>query len=195
MRTVISVLLAISLSACGRQHDDIVSFAQQPEHGLRKDVTIGKMTYTVQYKPQAYILKMERLDENRKQEYDERMKQLEGTAWFNISFSIKDYSQSPLRYEVSGLEEYTNRQDYFLNAAARDIYLLYGKDTLYVNSYWFENNQNLTAHETMIVGFSLPGNAKKPEKDMQLSYYDRVFKNGIIKVIIKKDDVAAASES
>lgn len=195
MRTVISVLLLLGLYSCGgRGSEDIVSYVRNPENGLHREVTVGVMHYSFQYKPAEYILKMERLD-SAGPERTARKQQLEGMAWFNISFSIKDYGQSPLRYEASSLEEYTSRQDYFLNLAPKDIYMLYGTDTLRVSSYWFENNQNLTAHETMVVGFKLPGAAAQPARDMQLSYYDRVFKNGIIKIIIKQEDVARAAKS
>lgn len=195
MRTVTSLILILGLlCSCNTAKKDVVTYAQNTENGLRKDIALGNMVYTFQYKPQDYILKMEHLD-SRTEEYKERVKQLQGMAWFNISFTVKGFEQSPLRYQVSGLEEYNSRQDYFLNTAPKDIYMLYGKDTLYVNSYWFENNQNLAAHETMIVGFKLPDTDTKPEKDMQVSYYDRIFKNGIIKIIIKEEDVATAPAS
>lgn len=198
MRTAIRLSMVLGLGllcGCNEAQKDVVAYAQHTENGLRKDVVLGNVVYTFQYKPQAYMLKMEHLDISRTEEYGERVKQLQGMAWFNISFTIKGFEQSPLRYQVSGLEEYNTRQDYFLNTASKDIYMLYGKDTLYVNSYWFENNQNLAAHETMIVGFKLPGTDTKPERDMQVSYYDRIFKNGIIKIIIKEEDVATAPAS
>lgn len=186
MKKVINLLLlAVLLTSCN-QDKDPVQYAEDASNGLKKEVTVGDVQYTVQYKPAAYVARMEHLDAKAEQA---RIKQLQGTAWFNISFSVKGFNQSPLRYQVNGLEEYTARQDYYLNRASGDMYLLYGKDTLYVSSYWFENNQNLATHETMVVGFKLPAGTAKPEEDMRLSFYDRVFQNGIIKTIIKKEDL------
>ena len=186
MKKVISLLaLAMSLVGCKAESDPI-KYAEQEDNGLRKTVGVGDVIYTVQYKPATYITEMEHLD---KKAAEERMKQLQGTAWFNISFSIKGYNQSPLRYQASGLEEYNARQDYYLNKAPKDMYLLYGKDTLYVSSYWFENSQNLSTHETMVVGFTLPEKVVQPEEDLRFSFYDRVYQNGIIKTTIKKDDL------
>jgi hypothetical protein len=186
MKKVISLLaMAISVVSCNREKDPI-KYAEHEGNGLRKTVSVGDVVYTVQYKPTAYIIEMEHLD---KKTTEQRIKQLQGTAWFNISFSIKGYNQSPLRYQVSGLEEYNVRQDYYLNKAPKDMYLLYGKDTLYVSSYWFENNQNLSTHETMVVGFRLPEKVVRPEEDLRFSFYDRVYQNGIIKTTIKKDDL------
>jgi hypothetical protein len=194
MKKVINALcLAIAVygSSCsGKQ--DVIRYTEDPDNGLNKVVTVGAISYGMQYKPAAYILKMEQLDPARKEEYEHRKQQLEGMAWFNISIRVKDFEQSPLRYQVSGLEEYNARQNYYLNEAPKDIYMLYGKDTLHVTGYWFENNQNLAAHETLIVGFQLPGKTVQPQEDMQLAFYDRVFRNGIIKTIFKKEDILDA---
>lgn len=188
MKEAISILLLALLLAGCRGEKDPVKYAENKENGLRKTITVGTVNYTVQYKAPAYIARKEHLDRMAEMA---REKQLQGMAWFNISFRIPDYNQSPLRYNITGLEEYTGRQNYYLNEAPKDMYLLYGSDTLYVNSYWFENSQNLLPYETMIVGFKLPGNDLKPERDLKFSFYDRVFQNGIIKAVIKKEDLEA----
>jgi len=172
-------------AGCSREHDP-VSYAENNDNGLRKQVSVGSMLYDIQYKPAEYVARMEHLAPAGERQ---RARELEGMAWFNISFRVRDYNQSPLRYQVSGLEEYTARQDYYLNQAPKDIYLLYGKDTLYVSSYWFENNQNLALHETMVLGFRLPDGHRRPQQDLRLSFYDRVYRNGIIKAVIRKEDL------
>lgn len=186
MKKVNSLMLsALIWIGCGYKNDP-VKYAEDADNGLKKEITVGKIHYKIQYKPADYIIATENPDSAQRQK---RMEQLKGMVWFNISFSVNGYNESPLRYQVADLNEYTQRQDYYLNRAPADIYLLYGRDTLYVNSYWFENNQNLTPYETMIVGFRLPEGISGPEQDLKLSYYDRVFKNGIIKTVIKKEDL------
>ncbi len=186
MKQAINLLiLALLLAGCSREHDP-VAYAENDRNGLKKTITVGDVNYTILYKTPAYIARKEHLDKTAEAA---REKQLQGMAWFNIAFSISGYNQSPLRYQVSGQEEYAARQNYYLNEAPNDIYLLYGSDTLYVSSYWFENSQNLLPFETIIVGFKLPGNVQQPEQDLKLSFYDRVFKNGIIKAVIKKEDL------
>ncbi len=186
-KAIKGLLAALLLTGAGcAVEKDPVKYSENEQNGLRKTVAAGPLIYTIQYKPPAYITRMEQLD---KAAGAERKKQLEGMAWFNVSFRVKDYGQSPRRYNIKGMEEYVQRQDYYLNAAPADMYLLYGKDTLYVNSYWFENNQNLAAHETIIVGFKLPGALSRPDQDLKFSFYDRVYKNGIIKTVIRKEDL------
>lgn len=191
MKQVIKfMILGIFLTGCNMEKDP-VKYSEAEDNGLRKKVIVDKTVYTIQYKSPNYIIKKEHLDPARQAD---RIKQLEGMIWLNISLSIDGFNQSPLRYQVSGLEEYTARQDYYLNKAPKDMYMLYGKDTLYVNSYWFENNQNLLPYETIVVGFRLPANISKPEQDLSFSFYDRVFHNGIIKSVFRKEDIQSVPE-
>jgi len=188
MKKVIKLILCTGLLvACkpARPKDPVV-FAQQESNGMRKEVRVGNMHFSIQYKPAAYILAQEHPDAA---ELKRRSEQLKGMAWFNITFDIPGFGESPLRYQVGGLDDYTARQDYFLNRAAGDISLCYGRDTLAPETYWFENNQNLTPHETMVVGFRLPASDSVPGQDMLLSYYDRTFRSGIIKALIRKEDL------
>ena len=116
-----------------------------------------------------------------KAQMTKRMEELKGTAWFNISFKRADNGTSPMRYNISSIEEYNQRLNYLLNEAKNDLKLVYDTTILTPVSYVFENNYNLTPQETIIVGFYLPHGEERPNKKMQLSYDDRVFKNGIIK--------------
>ena len=187
MRKVINTILALSVCcACNRPARNTVDYAREEDNGLRKEINLGAMHYSIQYKPAAYILEQEHASP---EAAAQRAAQLKGMVWFNITFSVNGFGQSPLRYQAAGLEEYAARQDYFLNRAAGDIGLQYGPDTLQMESYWFENNQNLTPHETMIVGFRLPAGDSIPRQDLKLSYYDRIFHNGIIKATIRKEDL------
>jgi hypothetical protein len=96
-----------------------------------------------------------------------------------------------LRYGLAEGADYAARLQYFVNDAPADIWLLYGTDTLHVAAYGFDNNYNLTPHETMVVGFVLPTGEDEPSRDMQLTYYDRVFGNGLIKATIRKEKLKA----
>jgi len=166
-----------------------IQYVQDEQNGLKKTVTIGIWQYSFQYKPADYIMLMEHKPSNANFDFEKRRKNLNRTAWFNISFKLENGTVSPLRYNLTSKEEYDQRLNYFLNGAVHDISLLYNHtDTLHPIGYLFENNYNLTPQETMVVGFDLPGEAGTV-RDMQLSYSDRIFRNGIIKVSYKKEDL------
>jgi len=178
------LMFGVIICFCSCKHSmntgKYLGYIHDDKNGLLKAVKLGDWEFDMQYKPYDYILFSESkggvgLDKAK------RSKELQGTAWFNISFKRIQMDKSPMRYNISSQDEYNQRLNYYLNGAPHDIELVYGTDTLKPMSYLFETNYNLTPQETMVVGFELPATSTKPEKDMQLVYYDRVFGNGIIK--------------
>ncbi len=186
-------VLLLSITACKRHLNgpNYIKYITDEKNGLNKMVQIGDWEFEMLYKPSDYIMYMESKGD-KQYDWNTRSKNLTGTVWFNISFKRKSADVSPLKYNVSSLEEYNMRLNYFLNYAPKDIALLYGKDTIKPMSYLFETNYNLTPQETMVVGFDLPGRPEAPQKDMQLVYYDQVFKNGFIKATYSIESIDKA---
>jgi hypothetical protein len=179
----ISLLLAVLIFISCKQHMQAagyMNFVNNKENGLKKISAIDGWEFCMLYRPYDYIMLMENKGKMEKGKCDKRMSELQGTAWFNISIKRADNSITPMRYGVSSIEEYNERLHYYLNEAVKDIRLVYDKDTLWPMSYLFENNYNLSPQETMVVGFSLPKGEHFPQKNMRLSFVDRIFKNGII---------------
>lgn len=187
IRFFIVAISLLTLSGCRRSADRLsyAKFVRDEKNGLSRTLSIDGWQYIVQYRPAELIM----LQEGMSGQDSRRKDGLRGVASFTIKIKRADNSASPLRYNLATREEYDQRLDYFLNAAAKNIRLLYGNDTLYPAAYHFETNYNLTPEETMLVGFLLPAKDEAPKRDMQLSYNDELFKNGIIKVTIKKEDV------
>jgi len=179
----IAAVIALLAMGCNRHslnQTEYVRYVQNDKNHLKKAVKMQDMEFDIQYKPYEYIMLLESRN-NPAYDKAKRLKQLEGTVWFNISFKKTNTEMSALKEGAASLDEYDQRLNYFLNYAAKDIVLVYGGDTLKPASYLFENNYNIGPEETMVVGFIFPGKDQKPIKDMQISYYDRLFHNGIIK--------------
>lgn len=185
----IVIILLISNVSCRKTlaKGEYVQYVKDKNNGLNKMVKVGPWDYCFQYKPHDYVILLEELTSLEK---EKRGKELEGTAWFNISFHNRESTVSALRYELTSKDAYDKRLDYFLNHAIDDVKLIYGtSDTLLPIAYAFENNYNLTPQETIVVGFRLPIGEKAPTKDMQIVYDDRVYKSGIIKAKIAKESI------
>lgn len=182
-KLIIAAIILLSTTSCGKRQlnaADYMHYVQADKNHLKKAVKVQNMEFDIQYKPYDYIILLESHNDpafNR----EKRMKQLAGTAWFNISFHKTNTEMSALKDGAASLDDYDQRLNYFLNYAAKDIALVYGEDTLKPVSYLFENNFNVGPVETMVVGFVFPNKDSLPSKDMQISYYDRLFHNGIIK--------------
>lgn len=192
INTIVLVLVIGSFERCTRSVSgpEYVQFIQDTRNGLHKTVSVNGWDFMFQYKPVDYVVLSEMRETTAADYYSDRRKALHGTVWFNISFKRSDNSKSPLRYNLPDKETYEKRVDHFLNDAIHDVRLVYGgSDTLFPSAYIFENNYNLAPQETMVVGFKLPNGIESPSEQMQISYYDRIFKNGIIKATFSKQQI------
>lgn len=169
------------LAACNTNFSNTTEakkFMEDKDNGLRKEVRVDRIIYNYQYKPTDYIVATEASGSEEPAALEQRKKDLDQMWWFNVELSVADFNQSPLRYQLTSLEEYQQRQDYMLNYAPRDFVLIAGADTLHPASYWFENNQNLTPQETVVLAFEKP---KQIPEEVQLVFNDQLFRNGMIK--------------
>jgi len=187
-----SALLCIfTVSACSWHRggpESLIQYVENPVHGLQKAVAVGPCVFTFQYKPAAYIISMEHhLDGTSEKD---RLRALDSMVWFNVAVRVSGYNGSPLKYDAQSMAVYQARLNYYLNDARRDFYLTCGPDSLAASSYWFEDNQGLTPMATMVVGFRLR-HAATVQHDLTVAYYDRVFRSGIIKTMIKVKDINA----
>jgi len=184
MRIRTNILLLIGLlfvsASCGRK-SDAYSDTRNNAAPFRKVVLADSLEYTILYKPIVQLLEQEGLTDMSDSIASRRFSDLTGTAWFNIYIKQVNGSNSPLRYRLASYDEYQSRYNYFMSAAASDITLKYGDKILSPVSYTFETTYNLTPQEVMVIGFELPGADTFPVETMQLSYFDRIFGNGIIK--------------
>jgi len=193
MRVIISCLLSAAAfmfwTSCRRELKaaDYVRYITNTDNGCKKTMQAAGWEFCMQYRPYEYVMLNENRGNPKGYPFAARKAQLQGTAWFTISMKRTDNSPSPLRYQAASLDEYNERLNYYLNDAGKDIKLVYDSDTLWPMSYVFENNYNLSPQQTMIVGFRLPKNEDKPTRNMQLSFVDRVFKNGIVNATYPKD--------
>lgn len=174
------VIAGYLLTACNTNFSntaDAKKFIEDKDNGLRKEIRVDRIVYCYQYKPTDYMMANEAGDEDPAAQ-EQRKKDLDQMWWFNVELSVADFNQSPLRYQLTSMEEYQQRQDYMLNYAPRDFALIADADTLHPASYWFENNQNLTPHETVVLAFEKP---KQIPEEVQLVFNDQLFRNGMIK--------------
>jgi hypothetical protein len=186
--SVLVLLSLLNLCSCNNQpkrftKEEIIAYSQTGKSGWSKGISVAGVKYDVSYRHPSLIFAIE---DDVGSLIEGRDSLLRTSYWFNIDISIDGFNQSPLRYQLSSLEEYNMRLDYFLNRAIHDVWLEDGKDTFRPTSYWFENNHNLIARETIVLGFD---NREINGKTVQLAFNDRLFRNGIIKANFQKEDL------
>lgn len=194
IKALLFVVLPAGLSSCSNSMSPAgyLKYVSDEDHHLKREVTVGPWEYEIQYKPSAYIIYSENRTGVSSDAYKKREETLKRTAWFNITFRKSHSAETPLKSDISGLEEYNSRLSYFSYEARKDIRLLYKGVEIEPMSYHFETNYGLTPQETIVVGFLLPD--ERPEHELQLSLNDRVFGNGIIKATIDPADIHKAEQ-
>lgn len=190
MKRLINLLLPglLLMLSCkgGVQHfsiSELDAYAGSEKSGWVQQKSYNGINYAVKYRPASLIAVNEEEPDSVRVKRQETLNKM---YRFNIDILVEGSSQSPLRYGISGLDEYNARLDYFLNQASKDIWLIDGTDTLRPSAYWFENNHNLTSHETIVLNFD---NTNIKSEHIQLAFNDRLFRNGIIKASFQKSDL------
>ncbi len=184
---VLILFFILSVASCNKSsltRDEYTKYVENKDNGLKKELDINGWEYVIQYKPVNYLLCKENQSLS-----SARAKNLQGTLWFTIQFRYTKANVPALKIDVTSLDEYNQRLNYYLNEAQKDIEIEYGSAILYPISYLFETNYGLTPHETLVLGFSLPQSETTITHDIVLKFHDKIFRNGIIKARINLDDM------
>lgn len=176
----------LSCTKSSMNRSDYLEYVQDEKSGLIKQIEIGELSYTIYYRPLELIALQEN-DTLTEASKKSRVNELSGTLNFVIKIKVKSGSINPLKYQLKSMQEYNDRNSYYLNEAKQDIHLTYGDILLNPIYYSFETNYGLTPEDAMIVQFKLPNNETTINHDLILTYYDRVFQNGIIKSTTNKN--------
>ncbi len=199
MKLVVNLLvfLMLLLTSCTRPDElsptEYARFIEDKSNNLRKEVKVQGLKYIVQYKPIEFVALKEMNSLLDTSIYKNRISELSGTVWFNIYIQSEESNNNPLKDNVSGLNEYNNRLEYFLKRAASNFNLYYGEQgSMNTVAYHFENNYGLTPMDVIVVGFKIPDS--RPNDDIILEYNDMLFDNGPIKVKFTKKQLSEIPE-
>jgi hypothetical protein len=84
-------------------------------------------------------------------------------------------NSSPLRRLCSDINQYNVYNEYLLNGAKNEIFIMKADRIYYPIYYSFENNYNAFPFETINIGYSLPSPSKRQNDSTTLVFIDRVF--------------------
>lgn len=177
MKKGISLLcLMMSLLACNKSKSyppaQYVAYMQQAEHHYYNKQTIGDKEYTIQLAtPELMVCNEIENTDSAKIQMKKRLQELKGHIFFLIKIGTTEQS----RKEKGGNRMAEQQQKvnemvaYYDQQAIRDISLNKGNNTLKPTTYIFENNYDLSPHNTIVVGFDIGDN---PE-ELRLTFNDR----------------------
>ena len=179
MKTGLYLLTGVVTFLCSCQTavlepEAYMRWVNDKSNGLIKEQTVGKVKYTVAYRPGNYQLATSIIDND-----SFAMKKNTGkNHCFIIRMEPADGKTQVLTIDAQEKQEPFERINYYLSEAQNDIRLVEGADTLKPASYIYERYYNLSPAQSMVVGFSQKGSLG--DKDLQFAIEDRVFSTGKI---------------
>jgi hypothetical protein len=195
LRSYILLLFLASLlwSCSGKQSSlpalDYVNWVEEESHGLLIERKMPPLTYRLQYKPMEYIIAQEeKTNDLSKAEVVKRKKELQGMDYFTLRISTS--GKDVLNEGMGSKEEYYMRQNYLTYDFQKDIVLVRGKDTLGCSLFQMVGNYGLAPYVDFVIGFeNKAGEGSQVGSDKEFILADEAFGNGILKFIVKKENI------
>lgn len=188
-----SIIIASCNKDKGISVPEYIQKVENENSGLKIKKEMGEVVYFLQYKPLPYIvIKEEKSLLIDTALMERRMQKLNDLQYYNLRIQSKDKSKDILSVNISSEQDYTRRQNYFSFEFENDIRLIEGKDTLSPALYQFVGNYGISPYVDCIFGFKK--DSKEIDKSETLTNKevlidDRIFGNGILKFLVKKDDI------
>jgi hypothetical protein len=171
------IFILLILCGCGSKEltpEEYVKWIDNKSNGMIKQETIGKVKYTVVYRPSDY--------QKAKAYISDDTFGLKHSKSDNHSFIVRmepvDGKTQVLTIDASDKEEPFQRINYYLSEAPKHMQLLEGNDTMGVESYLFERYYNVSPAQNLVAGFHR--GADLGESDLSFILEDKVLNTGKI---------------
>lgn len=183
-----SIFLTILLVLMGCETKELepeqyIRWVDDKENGLIKEESIGKIKYTVSYRPSDY--------QKAKYLLDNDTFGLKHSETKNHAFIVKmepiDGKTQILTINAREKEEPFQRINYYLSEAQNYISLLEGADTVNVSNYIYERFYNVSPAQNLVMGFQQ--NQNLGESDLSFIMEDKIFNTGKIIFNFSKTDL------
>jgi hypothetical protein len=199
LRSAFALLLLLCCSCNKNKGDalsprDYVSWVEDPDNGLKLERTFPPITYSVQYKPYDYIIaKEEKSNSISKSTFESQYKAMDKMQYYSLR--IQTAGNDLLKEGSPSQQEYYQRQNYLTFEFQGDIQLVDGGDTLSPALFQMVGNYGLAPYVDFVMGFTTKD--KLHTEILQDKYFileDKVFGNGILKFIVKKEAINKTPE-
>lgn len=165
-------------------------FLLDQKNGLFQEKTVGDYTYSLQYKPSAYMV----LTDNESfpmntENFIQQEKEYETKQYYTFRIKVASDTQhlDIVTYNLNSEQEYNDRVHYLDNDMQKDIFLVCGKDTSTVSSFIYDKSTDLNDYTSFLISFPCSQNI---ESNRQFIFYDKKFKSGIIIFTIEAAAIA-----
>jgi hypothetical protein len=165
-----------------------VKYIEDEANGLKVSKTIGDIHYSIQYKPDDYIL----LKENNHEQSVIKKEDLKDMQYYTMQYALVKSGKDILKVHLDNTNDYYARTNYFSFNLQQDIYLVEGKDTMACKLFNYINSYGLSPKADFVMAFDK--SKHKEQEDKMLVLEDKVYGGGIIKLKIEKESIQQIPE-
>jgi hypothetical protein len=184
------VLFLLAFGCASEKTNDAAGYLElfdKAGRGIMEEKTVNDITYSLLYKPLAYMaIKEDKAAATNSEKLKGAMDNYKGFEYYTLRVKIDQPGKDVLSYDSKGASDYTERVQYYAFDMQNDIKLVSDGDTLPCALYHYERNYNLTDFTNFMVSFPSP---KDASKDRTFVYEDKYLGTGTIKLTIKAEDI------
>lgn len=183
-KSYVLCLFLLLCYGCQRKYNivDYISWVENTENKLCKEVKHGDFEIKLLYKPIMYIAAKEksrgRIQNDSIQPF---LKTLEGMQYYDLTVDVAG-SEVPLpEYDVQNSQEHYQKLNYYMFGFKNDIYIMEAGRELPCRLYHFERTFNLTKHTTFLLAFDQEKQYRDSTKTLVIQSPDL----GVLKITIE----------
>ena len=183
-----SALVFTVLRSCGGSTSslpvaDYISWIEDEKNGLLVTKKISDYSFSVQYKPSAYVvLQEEKRSTFSDKQFDSLVNAVSDMQYYTLKIGAEG-SKDVTRFGLNNDQEYYARQEYLATQMQQDIRLIDGTDTLNCLMYHYERTYGIDPQASIVLAFENK-NAGKTTGNKTIVYDDRHFGTGPVMLTI-----------
>jgi len=164
--------------------EEYVKWTESNQSKLSVEREMDGFDFSLQYLPASYMLSKQ-VVQNKNTNNKVSLEDFAGIHFFNFRIRKQDKNGEVLRNELTSIEEYKERVEYYSFDFKNDIFLIQGNDTIPCEMSHFERAYDATPYCNIMVGF--PSKEIIGNEDCTIVVHDKIFDNGILKFRFEKN--------
>ena len=164
--------------------EEFIKWTESNDNGLKVSREMDGFDFSLQFLPASYILSKQSLQSevnNNSLTVDD----YEGVHYFNFRIRKESGNGEVLRNELTSLEDYRERVEYYAFDFKDDIFIVQGIDTIHCEMSHFERAYDATPFCNIMIGF--PSKRINDNEDCTIVVHDKIFNKGILKFRFAKN--------
>jgi len=170
---------------------DYIKWLKDPANGLDVSKKMGNIIYTIQYETPEFIVANLKKDPILKSSVlKTEAVNYQGMEYYILQLKNAKSNTDVLTLSLESKDEYYTRESYFSFDFQNDIYLVRGDDTVPCAMFNYIPNYGISPHIDFLVAFvNKKTGSNSATVDRTIVIEDKIFNNGIIKLLVKKEDI------